>query len=176
MSANTRTVNRRWWEREPSFWRTVGWKGVGTSIVATFILAFVPATHADWGKEVKLSTNETSASLNENMGHCLLANGDTLHAVWMDIKGAESAIHYRRSVDRGVPLPRPIRVCGTRCGTSSPKQKRRGCAASPRDGSVRKVSTDGVRAAPVEGCLRSVKRVCLSGPPAAPNATDELLA
>ncbi len=83
--------------------------GNNVLLTALFLISITPA-HADWGPDVKLSTNETSARLNENIGHCLIARGTTLHAVWMDVQGGDGAIHYRRSADRGVTWSDDVRL------------------------------------------------------------------
>lgn len=96
------------------------------SIVAMLSLAFPAPASAEWGDDVKISTNETAAGLNENMGHCLIASGKTLHAVWMDAKGmanakdADSAIHYRRSTDRGATWGDDVRLSPTPSHDSNP--------------------------------------------------------
>jgi hypothetical protein len=57
---------------------------------------------AQWGPDIKLSTNEGSAALNENMGRCLIANGDAVHVVWCDLTNNGQAIYYKRSLDGGL--------------------------------------------------------------------------
>jgi hypothetical protein len=47
------------------------------------------------------------------MGHCLIASGRTLDAVWTEAKGADSAIHYRRSVDGGATWSDKVRISPT---------------------------------------------------------------
>lgn len=95
---------------DPCSWRRLGIRASLTTIV----LAACPLlSHAEWGEEVKLSSNDARASLNENMGHCLIASDGMLHAVWTEVKGADSAIHYRRSADRGVTWSDAIRISPT---------------------------------------------------------------
>ncbi len=84
-----------------------------TPIVAMLFLMLPLQAQADWEEEIKLSVNETSAGLNENMGQCLIAIGNTLHAVWTDMKGKESAIHYRRSTDQGKSWGEDTRISPT---------------------------------------------------------------
>ena len=68
-----------------------------------FLLSIPLATaHAQWGPDVKLSTNEGSAGLNENMGRCLIAATDAVHVVWCDFTNNGQAIYYKRSLDRGL--------------------------------------------------------------------------
>jgi hypothetical protein len=82
--------------------------------LATVVLFASPLlARAEWGEEVKLSGNDARASLNENMGHCLIASDRTLHAVWTETRGADSAIHYRRSVDRGATWSDRVRISPT---------------------------------------------------------------
>ena len=57
---------------------------------------------AQWGPDVKLSTGETNATTNENMGQCLAVNGKALHVVWCDHTKTDSAIYYKHSSDAGV--------------------------------------------------------------------------
>jgi len=52
--------------------------------------------------QVKLSTNEVSTSMNENMMECIVSSGNTLHVVWADkINSSLNIIVYRRSLDNG---------------------------------------------------------------------------
>ncbi len=120
-----KTINRDWWAY-PSFWRGVGRRAFVSAIAATLFFAFADTTKAEWGEDVKLSTNETSAGLNENMGQCLIANGNTLHAVWMDTKGTDSAIHYRRSTDRGATWKDDVRLSPTPGSDTNPLIARSG--------------------------------------------------
>jgi hypothetical protein len=85
------------------------------------LLAVLPATgYAQWGTDIKLSTNEVAASLNENMGQCLIANGATLHAVWSDNRSNGGAIYYKRSTDDGLTWGPDTRVSGTPAADSFP--------------------------------------------------------
>lgn len=68
---------------------------------------------AQWEPEVKLSTNEVSAALNENMGQCIVADGNALHAVWCDTNNNGSAIYYKRSLDGGSAWGPDTRISGT---------------------------------------------------------------
>jgi hypothetical protein len=85
-------------KRGPCRWRA---PGLRASLAAIAFFACPLLARADWGDEIKLSGKDVKASTNENMGRCLIASGRTLHAVWTEVKGADSAIHYRRSTDGG---------------------------------------------------------------------------
>ncbi len=86
-----------------------------------FVLLLVSSTAvAQLGPDVKLSTNETSAALNENMGRCLLANGNALHVVWMDTKDDDHAIYYKSSTDSGATWTSDYRISGTPGADSNP--------------------------------------------------------
>ena len=67
---------------------------------------------AQWEPDRKLSTTDTSASLNENQGQCILASGDTLHVVWYDAHNNGSAIFYKRSINGGVTWGPDTRLSG----------------------------------------------------------------
>ncbi|HTW91923.1 MAG TPA: exo-alpha-sialidase [bacterium] len=56
---------------------------------------------AQWEPDRKLSTTDSSAALNENMGRCIVTCADTVHVVWYDTKNNGSAIYYKRSSDQG---------------------------------------------------------------------------
>jgi hypothetical protein len=58
--------------------------------------------NAEWGPDIKLSTSEVSATLHENMGHCIVATGEAVHVVWCDLKNSGQGIYYKRSLDKGV--------------------------------------------------------------------------
>jgi hypothetical protein len=78
-----------------------------------FLLLTLPVVvHAQWEPDRKLSTNEVSAALNENMGHCVVADGCSVHAVWCDTDNDGSAIYYKRSDDGGVTWGPDIRISG----------------------------------------------------------------
>jgi hypothetical protein len=115
-------------------------------------LVFPHSAHADWGKDVRLSSKDAKASLNENMGHCLIASDRTLHAVWTETKGADSAIHYRRSTDRGATWTDDVRISPTPGFDSFPLLARSGAtlhlvflrkSGTPQAASYYKRSTDG---------------------------------
>jgi hypothetical protein len=56
---------------------------------------------AQWGPDHKLSTTDSSAQLNENMGPNLVTSGDTVHVLWCDNQNRGNAVYYKRSVDGG---------------------------------------------------------------------------
>jgi hypothetical protein len=86
-----------------------------------FLLFTLPAVvGAQWEPDRKLSTNEVAATLNENMGHCLIADGETLHAVWCDTNSDGSAIYYKRSTDGGLTWGPDTRISGTPSSDSFP--------------------------------------------------------
>src|ERR1700690_1509381 len=84
-------------------------------VLSTTLLVFLISStaHAQWRPDVKLSTNETAAGLNENMGHCLVAGGDAIHVVWTDAKDKDQAIYYKRSTDKGAPRGADTRISPT---------------------------------------------------------------
>ena len=83
-------------------------------VIAASALAgvFVACLHADWEPDQKLSTSDSAAMLNENMGRCLVACGDTLHVVWFDTQNNGSAILYKRSSDEGTTWGPDTRLSG----------------------------------------------------------------
>ncbi len=86
--------------------RVVKFGRLRTGLLATFAfmaLSFLVGTkaNAQWREAIKLSPDDGSASLNENMGRCLIADGDSVHVVWADHKKARQAIFHRHSKDRG---------------------------------------------------------------------------
>jgi hypothetical protein len=108
--------------------------------------------HAQWEPDVKLSTDESDAGLNENMGHCLVTNGDTVHVVWMDSKNEGRAIYYKRSPDRGVTWGPDARISGITAADTNPLLAQSGAAlhlvflrngGTPESASYYKRSTDG---------------------------------
>jgi len=56
---------------------------------------------AEWKPVRKLSSNDISVSLNENMGQCIGTSGDSIHVVFRDVKGNGSAVYYKHSFDGG---------------------------------------------------------------------------
>jgi hypothetical protein len=67
---------------------------------------------AQWEPDRKLSTTDSAAALNENMGRCVVACADTVHVVWYDTKNNGSAIYYKRSSDQGVTWSNDTRLSG----------------------------------------------------------------
>lgn len=65
------------------------------------LISFPISLCAQWGPDIKLSTNEVSANLNENMGQCLIASGNILYVVWSDNRTTESVLYFKRSPDAG---------------------------------------------------------------------------
>lgn len=81
--------------------------------LASAILFWCAVANGQWSPDVRLSTSGSSAMLNENMGRCLIAEGDTVHAVWSEgtnpalnpgaaVGGKDQAIVYKRSLDGGI--------------------------------------------------------------------------
>src|SRR5258706_15954272 len=72
--------------------------------LACFFLLLVSlrATQAQWEPDLKLSTNEVSATLNENMGRAIIASSNAVHVVWSDYGNDGSGIYYKRSLDGGL--------------------------------------------------------------------------
>src|SRR5947209_7895933 len=67
--------------------------------VLSFCFAAVAQAQAQWQPPVRLSTVDTGARLNENMGHCLAVSGDSIFVVWADANSG--AIFFKRSWDNG---------------------------------------------------------------------------
>ncbi len=79
-----------------------------------FSILFSPAIgRAQWTTKVKLSNHAMKAQLNENMGQCLVANGDTLHIVWSDKRTNGSSIWYKRSIDTGLSWNTEVPITDT---------------------------------------------------------------
>ncbi|MBI3828489.1 MAG: exo-alpha-sialidase [Planctomycetes bacterium] len=74
------------------------------------ILTLSGTAQAQWEPEVKLSSGEGNGSLNENMGRCIIASGDAVHAVWCEHKDKDHAIYYRRSNDKGATWDAAVRL------------------------------------------------------------------
>jgi hypothetical protein len=115
-------------------------------------LIFLPSIHAEWGKEIRLSSKDAKASLNENMGHCLIASDRTLHVVWTEAKEGGSTIHYRRSTDQGATWNDAVRISPTPGFDSFPLLAQSGTtlhlvflrkSGTPQAASYYKRSTDG---------------------------------
>jgi hypothetical protein len=78
------------------------------------IFLFPPAAQAQWSAPVIISTGAVSAILNESMGPCIGASGDTLHVVYADrFNSAKGAIYYTQSVDTGLTWTTPIAISDT---------------------------------------------------------------
>jgi hypothetical protein len=67
---------------------------------------------AGWAPDRKLSTTDSAATLNENMGRCVVTCADTVHVVWFDTRNNGSAIYYKRSSDQGTTWGPDTRLSG----------------------------------------------------------------
>jgi hypothetical protein len=77
----------------------------------TNIFLFPMAAHAQWSTPVSLSPSAVSAALNESMGSCLGASGDSLHVVWTDkLSTTNAVIYYTRSLDTGLTWSAPVAI------------------------------------------------------------------
>ncbi|MCX6286780.1 MAG: T9SS type A sorting domain-containing protein [Bacteroidetes bacterium] len=88
-------------------------------LIPIALLSFLAAM-AQWSPRVKLSPGSIAAGLNENMGPCLVACGDTLNVVWSDIRTQGSAIYYAHSSDRGLNWSNPVPLTDTTGSASFP--------------------------------------------------------
>ncbi|MDP4199677.1 MAG: T9SS type A sorting domain-containing protein [Bacteroidota bacterium] len=69
-------------------------------ILLAAIAAFAPfSAQAQWSADQKLSTTDTNAMLNENMGRCLAVSGDSVYVVWVDTK--TGSVYHKHSYDGG---------------------------------------------------------------------------
>jgi hypothetical protein len=136
------------------------------ALAAILLLAYSRSAHAEWGQKVQLSSKDAQASLNENMGHCLIAKGSTLYAVWTEKKDTDSAIHFRRSMDRGVTWDAAVRISPTPGFDSNPLLAQSGTTlhlvflrrgGSPAAASYYKRSTDDGRTWEPDVLLGSTK-------------------
>lgn len=81
-------------------------------LFGTSIAAIAPRLCAQWSADSKISTTDTTASLNENMGQCLAVSGDSVHVIWSDRKTDTMAIYYRHSYDAGLTWSAITRIAG----------------------------------------------------------------
>ena len=80
------------------------------------LFVLVVNLNAQWGPDIKLSTNEVSASTNENMGISLAVSGDSVHAVWIDYSNG-SGVYYKHSYDGGSTWSNEARLTPTPSNT-----------------------------------------------------------
>ncbi|MBI5325051.1 MAG: T9SS type A sorting domain-containing protein [Ignavibacteriae bacterium] len=77
-----------------------------------FLFIFISTSlFAQWEADRKLSTATVDASLNENMGKCIAANGNVIHVVWVQSTSG-TGIYYKRSSDAGLTWGSDIRLTG----------------------------------------------------------------
>jgi len=81
-------------------------------ICLPLLLAIPMALNAQWSPDTKLSTNEISAGLNENMGQAIVADGATVRVVWSDMGQNAGTIYYKQSQDGGVTWGPDTRLSG----------------------------------------------------------------
>ena len=94
---------------------------IRTIPAAILLLVLLPAVAgAEWGPDIKLSAGETNAMLNENMGQCLIADGNNIHLVWTAVKNKDEAIYYKRSTDQGLTWGPEIRLSPAPSGDTFP--------------------------------------------------------
>ncbi|MDP4231163.1 MAG: choice-of-anchor D domain-containing protein [Bacteroidota bacterium] len=83
-----------------------------TLAISVICLVSVNGVFGQWSTDTKISISDTTAGLNENMGQCLAASGDSIHVVWSDRKTDSTAIYYRHSYDAGISWGPVIRIAG----------------------------------------------------------------
>ncbi len=149
---DTTANNRSWGAHAPVYCGKGDRWGLRMSFTALVFLALLPSIRAEWGEEVRLSSKDAKASLNENMGHCLIASGRMLHVVWTAAREADSSIHYRRSTDQGATWSDDFRISPTPGFDSFPLLAQSGMTlhlvfqrknGTPQAASYYKRSTDG---------------------------------
>ncbi|MBM3331421.1 exo-alpha-sialidase [candidate division WOR-3 bacterium] len=84
-----------------------------SSLVFLALACWLSTALAQWEPDRKLSTTDSSAALNENMGRCLVTCADTVHVIWCDTKNNGSAIYYKRSSDQGETWGDDTRLSGS---------------------------------------------------------------
>jgi len=90
-------------------------------LATTFLsLCMTTAANGQFGPDIKLSTGAAFATLNENMGQCLIAQGDKVHVVWAESKNNDHAIYYKRSTDKGANWGADTRISPTPGADSFP--------------------------------------------------------
>jgi len=89
-------------------------------LLLAICILFPPPVFAQWASDTKLSVHAMNASLNEDMGQCIAANGDTIHIVWLDRRSHGAAVYYKRSVDTGLTWNTEIPLTDTNGKASFP--------------------------------------------------------
>jgi hypothetical protein len=56
---------------------------------------------AQWQPDQRLTNNTSSSYTSQNDAWCVVATGDTVHAVWYDYRDGNSEIYHKRSTDGG---------------------------------------------------------------------------
>lgn len=70
--------------------------------IVFFAIIILPViAHAQWEADRKISTNDSAAHLDENMGQCLAVSGDTVHVIFYQNTPTGSALYYKHSYDGG---------------------------------------------------------------------------
>ena len=84
---------------------------VWAALFVAFLL-YPGALSAQWTAEQKISTLDTSAGLNENMGQCLAVSGDSIHVVWTNTASGARGVYYKHSFDGGLTWTGETKLTG----------------------------------------------------------------
>ncbi len=84
------------------------------------LLLFPTGLLAQWSTEQRLSTLDTSAGLNENMGQCLAVSGDSIHVVWTNTKAGDHGVYYKHSFDGGLTWTGETKLTGATSNADLP--------------------------------------------------------
>ena len=66
-----------------------------------FFMASATALHAQWQSFVRLTYNSDSSYTGLNCAPSVAASGDTVHAIWRDLRDGNFEIYYKRSTNGG---------------------------------------------------------------------------
>jgi len=84
------------------------------------LVALPMSLSAQWSQDQKLSTLDTSAGLNENMGQCLAVSGDSIHVVWTNTLSGARGVYYKHSFDGGLTWTGETKLTGPTCDADLP--------------------------------------------------------
>ncbi len=93
---------------------------ISAALIFGVVFAVSQSAMAQWEPDQRISRGDSGVTLNENMGQCLAASGDSIHLVWCNPHSNGAHIFYRHSFDGGATWAADLPIAGTPANTGFP--------------------------------------------------------
>ena len=80
-------------------------------IITLFMsLAYLSSVFAQWQTDLRLTNDTATSYTSENNARCIAASGNNIHIIWIDSRGGDWELYYKRSTDGGSTWGTDIRL------------------------------------------------------------------